>query len=182
MNFQSIILFGLLFPLSSWAQHCRWDGSQIIVFEIKTSPADTQSIDGLMVDVVDSVGEPYFNSCYCNGIENRVKVSVFHNQIGTQCNPLNVDCTKNVDFWFAKNNYLLVGTIDYFQKIGIQLVIEDTLKSRIGGLFESKTISLDPNYAFPLCHSFSSWESKREPQFVEDFKPLTVIMKFRNNP
>jgi hypothetical protein len=44
------------------------------------------------------------------------------------------------------------------------------------GHFEKYMFSPDPNLAFPLCSRYSHWESGPKSGFVEDFKPMNILL------
>lgn len=160
------------------AQHCKWDGSEILVFSIRADESDTLSINNLKVTVVDSAGTSYFYPYTYQGKTISVQVIPFQNVIDPLCEVKKIHRTIDVrSFWFAKSNYVLVGPLFEFGMKGLCLVIEDIDGMENGGRFEKRIIRLNQKKGFPLCSNFSHWESGSKMGFVKEYKPIDVILK-----
>lgn len=174
-----VLIFTLvIISLNLKAQHCRWDGTDVMVIAIKSNANDTISINYLKVMVTDSSGNPLLTNYFINGTEKTNKLGVFQNKIDPNFNVKKVHDLYDVRcFWFAKNNYVLVSSFVELRKRNMLITIEDIDGAANSGSFEKYTFCPDPDYTFPLCSKFSFWESGSEYGFVENFKMVDIILK-----
>jgi hypothetical protein len=160
------------------AQHCRWDALDIIVFSVVAHPDDSLSINNLKFFISDSINKPYNISYYINGKEISKPLIAFQNRYDLNCNVKKIHDPHDVrSYWFAKNNYVLVAASVNFKKGNLFITIEDVDGESNGGNFEKYTFSPEPNWSFPLCSRYSFWESGSGSGFVEDYRPVKIVLK-----
>ncbi len=164
------------------AQHCRWDATGIVVFEIKANASDTFGIDSLRISIVDSSGNPIYYPYFYDGKEIKKQLIIFQNEPDAGCNTHKMPRTTDVRcFWFARKNYVAIGSFHVFLLPGNQLIIEDIDGIRNGGEFKKCLVSPDTSCIFPLCHRNSTWEENVGKAFVEDYKPMRIVMMKRES-
>jgi hypothetical protein len=166
------------FILIANAQHCPWDGADIMVICIKASPSDTVSINNLKVTVTDSTGNPCFYPYFFNGKEDSVRMIAFQNVIDPDCIPNRIPKTKDIRcYWFAKSNYVIASACYMFGVKGIQIIIEDIDGDANGGFFEKKVVPLDKQFAYHLCTNYSNWNYGPKGGFVDNFRTFDIILR-----
>lgn len=173
-----LLILPLIISLNLKAQHCRWDGTDVMVFAIKSNVDDTLSINNLKVTVTDSLGNPLFANYLIDGNKKTIQLTVFQNRIEPDFNvkkihdPYDVRC-----FWFAKNNYVLVSSFVELRNKNMQIIIEDIDGKENGGTFAKYSFSPDLKMTYPLCSRFSFWESGPGMGFSDNYKPVIIVLK-----
>lgn len=171
-----VFLFLLVSSSPIIAQHCAYCGAMINVLK-PVAEGDSVAISGLKITFLDSLGTPVMESVWRQGawIEDTLRMwqnpprTTFTGYIDNE-NPMQ---PRKMRFWFAEDNYILMG----MRKEISTILIEDPR-----GRFESKEISVLGLDSYPLCSDFSSWDLPMEHRsFVKGYSPLLVELKKRDS-
>lgn len=149
-----LIFSSLLFlnGIASFAQHCPWDASSIMIFKIKTQTNDLKSIDNLKLTVTDSLGHPYFVSYYIENKKQIFPLVAFQNQIDSKCDGISrEEMWAYRCYWFADNSYVIVTSEYNFKYGGLLLTIEDIDGEENGGNFKTLVHKIDSKNSYSLC-------------------------------
>lgn len=169
-------LFLLISFVPLRAQHCAFCGAMINVLK-PVAEGDSVAISGLKISFLDSVGQPVMESSWQQGawVEDTLWMwqnpprTTFRGYIDNE-NPLQ---PRKMRFWFAEDNYVLMG---------LRMEIHSILIEDPKGRFESKELSVMGLESYPLCSSFSSWDLPMENRsFVKGYSPLLVELKRRDS-
>jgi hypothetical protein len=171
-----IVAFTVILALNSIAQHCPFDGSRIMVIEIKANQTEPNSIDNLKLMVTDSLGNSVIAQYYLRSEKLSVTLKPFQNSCLEGYTASKYNPVENRCYWFALNNYVLVAPWPVFEE-KLFLVIEDIDGDKNGGFFKGQTISINQDFAFPLCTKYSNWNYGPNAGFVSNYKPYVVVLE-----
>lgn len=151
------------------AQHCGYDNAYITVLKI-TNGKDPLSIPNLKVGVINPYqmrreikkGQEFLESDTLF-LKQNPKVDRLGDE-GEKHHPANYTMRR---FFFAENHYILLSTKPFSD---IRVYIESPDEE----YYESKVVSIDPLYSFPLCSHFSRWDMDHNASFVADYKPFEI--------
>lgn len=176
----SFLMLSFILQSASQAQHCAFDGSTIMVFDIHAE-GDSQSIEGLVVYLKDSAGKVIMDSYYDNQVKDYVDDTIFIYQNpkrSTQglIDNLNPIRANKIHFWFAETNYVYLPNSASYE--AVTLVVEDRDGVKNGGKFKTTEYSFQGDKFYMLCTGVSDWDrSKEYRSFFEDYEPVTVVLK-----
>lgn len=153
----------------SFSQHCAFDGAYISV--LRVIDADSQSIDGLKIYLLDSNDEVVQHYEY---VQNGYKLDTFF----FHKNPDSTSFKGYIDnnhpfhpskfrFWFAEDNYVILNG---FRDTSYTICITDP-----AGRFQTKKASIMQLGNFPLCTGMSGWDHGPEHRsFFKDYAPMLI--------
>lgn len=166
----------ILITTSLYAQHCGYDNAYITVLKI-TNGQSQSSIPNLKVGVINQYQmrrEVKKGQEFLEGdtlfLRQNPKVDRV-GDYGEKHHPANYTMRR---FFFAENHYILLSTRPISD-------IEVYIESPDEDFYESRVVSIDPAYSFPLCSSFSRWNMDQNPSFVTDYRPFEISLASETN-
>jgi len=174
---------GTLVPGAGAAQHCPFDGTAILVVDVRD--AETQDkIKGLRLTIVDENGDPVSQKIQEEiGAEFKEALLVFCE------NPARTDpdwkpyAFKSIRYSFAKDNYVLPLARPYGAKTYL-IKVED-VDGEANGAYQGATRAVKPEDYFDL-HDNVGWPHIRDnPETLpptQEFRHTIVIQLKRKGP
>lgn len=182
-----LILLSLAFT-GLYAQHCRFDNTDIIVLKIHSEKSG-KVISNLKVSFIDSLLQPVttHSAClpYAILYKNYTDTLRFtqNSQEKTKFPEFGLkDYEVNPDkFKFVQDNYMFISTED-FPIASLKIKIEDVDGHLNGGEFETKIIQLTAKEVYDLCSNSAVYYSNKkpdgnEPSNFKTFVPFDVILQ-----
>lgn len=157
-----IVIVFLTSIFSLQAQHCIWDGSKIIVVEVRDGVSG-EKINGLQIMLADSTHKPYTSSW---NFENNKRLSFYQGtdtlQFGQNLKGPSETCSYiNGPFSFGLGDYMLIvyhNNYPDFNKDGSDLLlIRDVDGDKNAGHFENTAITFNKSSIVHLCTGMPIW-------------------------
>jgi len=167
-NILLIILFLGLFTIVK-AQHCSWDGSSVIIIEVRDSVTN-KIINDLEIILTDSSGRAYISDW---NIVNHKRTSIYQNSDTLKFGQNNKIADSEVDnIPFGIDRYMLFVYGNNYPNMHISETDKIFIKDP-KGRYESLSIILDQNKVSSMCTS----SAIRRDENVLNAKTIKVKLK-----